>query len=320
MKLSQLEPVDIRSCWKNEEYDFTPWLARDENIQILAEALGIDLEVEGIEVPIGSFRADIVAKEAEVGDGRKVIIENQLSKTDHKHLGQLITYASGIEATIVVWVCTEVTEEHRQATDWLNDVTIASVAFFACEIELWRIGDSEPAPRFNVIARPNDWSKAVKGAPSPGSLSPTKRAHLEFWNGFKEFMSNADTTLRLQTPRARHWYSLAIGRSKFNMSLTTNTQSCRIGCELYIKGPMAKKAFALLLEERETIEKVLGPLDWMELPDGQDCRVIQYRNGNSKDQSQWPEIHNWLKKTAEAFHRELGPRVKKLDLSEVAKQ
>ncbi len=320
MKLAQLEPVDIRSCWKNEESDFTPWLAREENIQVLAEALGLDIEVEDTEVPIGSFRADIVAKEAEVGDGRRVIIENQLSKTDHKHLGQLITYASGLEATIVVWVCTEVTEEHRQAIDWLNDVTTAGVAFFACEIELWRIGDSEPAPRFNVVARPNDWSKAVKGAPSPKSLSPTKRAHLDFWNGFKEFMSNSDTPLRLRTPRPQHWYALAVGRSKFSLSLTTNTQSRRIGCELYIRGPMAKRAFALLLEDREAIERVLGSLDWQELPEGQDCRVIQYRDGNSKEQSEWPEIHGWLKQTAEAFHRELGPRVKKLDLTEHAPQ
>ncbi len=145
MKFGRIDKVEIRTLWINEEADFTPWLAKDINIQILADEIGLDLEVEDIEVGIGSYKADIVAKDA---DGRKVIIENQLTRTDHKHLGQLITYASGLGAKLVIWNCKEVTEEHRQAVDWLNDVTSADVAFFACEIELWKIGESLPAPRF----------------------------------------------------------------------------------------------------------------------------------------------------------------------------
>lgn len=313
MELSRLENMDIRTQWANEEYDFTPWLAKSANIQILADAVGLDLEVEATEVPIGSFKADILAKDS---DQRTVIIENQLNKTDHKHLGQLLTYASGLNAQIVIWVCKEVTDEHRQAIDWLNDVTVADVAFFACQIELLRIDDSKPAPRFNVVSSPNDWSKVVRGGPTQDSLSPTKTAHLQFWNAFKEYMTESESDLKLRTPRPQHWYSIAVGRSKFHIGLTTNTQTHRIGCEIYIRGKAAKEAFGKLHADKESVEATLGPLDWQELPDGQDCRIIRYRDGDSKDASQWPALHQWLKDSAESFNNEFGPRIKALKLSE----
>lgn len=311
MELGMIDSVDVRIRWRNEEADFTPWLAEEAHLQILGDAIGLDLELEGTEVPIGSFRADILARD---NDGRTVIIENQLNKTDHKHLGQLITYASGIDARIVIWICREVTDEHRQAVDWLNEMTVADVAFFACEIELWKIDDSRPAPRFNVVASPNDWSKSVKSGPNVKSLSSTKAGHLEFWNALKEYMTNSETDLRLRTPRPQHWYSIAIGRSKFHLSLTTNTQVKRLGCELYIRGKLAKLAFGKLIEDREAIEDVLGGLEWQELPDGQDCRIIQYRDGDSKNKHVWPDLHEWMKERAEAFSREFGPRVKALQL------
>lgn len=310
MKLGQLESVEIRSQWPNEESNFTPWLATDDNIQLLADAIALDLEVEDTEVSIGSFKADIVAKD---GDGRKVIIENQLGKTDHKHLGQLITYASGLGARIIIWVCREVTDEHRQAVDWLNEVTTTDVAFFACEIELWRIGESPPAPKFRVISSPNDWSKVVRTPHE--TMSPTKTMHLEFWNAFKESMTATETDLRLRTPRAAHWYSIAVGRSKFNIALTNNTQAHRLGCEIYIRGKKAKAAFAMLQEQQQEIETSLGKLEWQELPEGQDCRIIKYREADTKNRETWPELHTWLKDSAESFHDVFSPRIKTLKLA-----
>lgn len=311
MSLGKIEKVDIRSQWANEEYDFTPWLAKESNILILADEIGIDLEVEDTEVYIGSYKADIVAVD---GENRKVIIENQLSKTDHKHLGQLITYASGIGAKIIIWICTQVTDEHRQAIDWLNEMTTSDVAFFACEIQLWKIGESNPAPKFDVISSPNDWQKTVKSSVPSEALSETKKSHLEFWNAFKEYMTENGTDLRLRTPRPQHWYTMAVGRSKFSISLTNNTQANRIGCELYIRGENAKKAFALLLEQRQDIENQLGELDWQELPEGQDCRIIQYKEGNSKNKSSWLELHEWLKDRSESFYSIFSPIVKALNL------
>ena len=310
MQLGKVEKLAIRDQWKNEEYDFTPWLAKEENIQLLGDEINLDLEVEGIEMAIGSYKADIVARD---GYNRTVIIENQLEKTDHKHLGQIITYASGVEAEIMIWVCTQVTDEHRQAIDWLNEVTNANIAFFACEIELWRIGDSAAAPKFNVIASPNDWAKVVKSTVGSKELTDTKKAHLDFWNGFKAFMEESGTPLKLRQPRAQHWYTLAVGRSKFNISLTSNTQSAQIGCEIYIRGENAKQAYSLIEQQKEAIESVLGKLEWHELPDGQDCRIKLARSGNSKSQVQWGELHKWLKKQSESFYEVFAPIIKSLE-------
>jgi len=277
----------------------------------LGDEINLDLEVEDIEVSIGSYKADIVARD---GNNRTVIIENQLEKTDHKHLGQIITYASGVEAQIIVWVCSQVTDEHRQAIDWLNEVTRADIAFFACEIELWRIGDSIPAPKFNVVASPNDWTKVLKSTVNSKELSDTKKAHLDFWNAFKAHMEDTDTTLKLRQPRPQHWYTMAVGRSKFQISLTTNSQLKKIGCEVYIRGENAKEAFSQLEHEKSEIEEILGELEWQKLPDGQDCRIKLSRSGDSKAQSQWPELHSWLKDRSEAFYGVFSPLIKQLSL------
>lgn len=311
MQLGKIEKLSIRDQWKNEEYDFTPWLAREENIQLLGDEINLDLEVEGIEVAIGSYKADIVARDS---NNRVVIIENQLEKTDHKHLGQIITYASGVEAKIIVWVCTQVTDEHRQAIDWLNEVTRADIAFFACEIELWRIGNSLAAPKFNVVASPNDWSKVVKSTVESKELTDTKKAHLDFWNGFKAYMEESDTKLKMRQPRAQHWYTMAVGRSQFHISLTTNNQIKQIGCEIYISGEKAKEAFSQLALKKDKIEAILGQLEWHELPDGKDCRIKLARNGDSKAQAQWPELHAWLKDKSEAFYEVFSPIIKSLVL------
>ena len=129
-------------------------------------------------------------------------------------------------------------------------------------------------------------------------------------------MTNSDTELRLRTPRPQHWYTMAVGHSKFHISLTTNTQAKRIGCEIYIRGENAKKAFSMLQQDKAIIEAELGELDWQELPEGQDCRIKQHRDGDSKNRSEWPELHQWLKDRSEAFYTVFSPRIKKLVLTE----
>lgn len=309
--LGILQQVDIRSYWSNEERDFTPWLAKDENIQVLANEIGLDLDVEGTEQFIGSFKADILARDA---SDRYVIIENQLEKSDHKHLGQLLTYASGVDARTIIWICREVTAEHRRAMDWLNEHTTTDIGFFACEIELWQIGDSLPAPKFHVIASPNDWAKVVKERSTTQALSPTKQAHLAYWNGFSAYMEHTGTPLRLRTPWPRHWYTVAVGRSNFSIALTTNTQAQQIGCEIYIRGKAAKKAYHQLHAQRTDIEAKLGALEWHELPEGQDCRIKHVRTGNTKDLATWDDLHGWMKERAESFYSVFGPRIKQLSL------
>ena len=148
-KLGILNRVDLKEFWKDEAREFTPWLSREENLSLLADTLGLELELVDTEVSVGNFNADIVAKDV-LGD-RNVIIENQLEKTNHDHLGKIITYASGLDAQVIVWICNKVTEEHRKAVDWLNEITNDKIAFFALEIELWAIDASMPAPKFNGV-------------------------------------------------------------------------------------------------------------------------------------------------------------------------
>jgi hypothetical protein len=160
--LGKLLKIDLRDIWLSESSDFTPWLAREENLQILAETLGLELELEAQEKAVGPFRADILCKD--IGTNAWVLIENQLERTDHSHLGQLLTYASGLEAVTIVWIAARFTEEHRSTLDWLNRITDETFRFFGVEVELWRIGDSPAAPRFNIVSKPNNWNKLVTQA------------------------------------------------------------------------------------------------------------------------------------------------------------
>ncbi len=159
VSLSTLEEIkDLRSVWPHEALDFTPWLA--DNIDLLADAVGLDITVDETESSVGDFNVDIYA--SETGTDRKIIIENQLGDTDHDHLGKLITYASGKSADVIIWVVKHAREEHKAAVEWLNAHTDDKIAFFLSEIKLYRIGNSEPAVKFEIIERPNDWAKEIK--------------------------------------------------------------------------------------------------------------------------------------------------------------
>ena len=191
--LGRLTRVDLRDIWISEATDFTPWLARPENLAILAETLGIELELEAQEKAVGPFRADILCKD--IGTHDWVLIENQLERTDHTHLGQLLTYASGLQAVTIVWVAANFTEEHRSTLDWLNKITDESFRFFGLEVELWRIGESPAAPNFNIISKPNDWSRSVARAArsiDDSELSETRVMQREYWGGLHKALATAN--------------------------------------------------------------------------------------------------------------------------------
>jgi len=142
MSLGRIEKVELRKEWKHEALNFTKWLALEENMELLEEELDIDVENVKPEESAGRYSVDILADE--VSTNRKVIIENQLEATDHKHLGQLLTYASAHDASIIVWIVKDYTEEHKQAIDWFNKHMPEEISFFLVQIELWKIGSSLP--------------------------------------------------------------------------------------------------------------------------------------------------------------------------------
>ena len=305
-KLGELVPVELRDFWEDEAGDFTPWLSK--NLNLLGDTIDMELELIGTEKSVGDFKVDILAKDS--GLDKNVIIENQLEKTDHKHLGQLLTYASGHEAKAIIWIANNFGEEHRHALDWLNENTKEGVSFFGIEIQLWKIGNSEPAPRFNLVSQPNNWAKNI----SSGSreYSEINLLQKEFWSNLKDYMEKNKASVRLREPRPQHWSSIAVGRTGFHLSLTLNSTKKRIGCELYIQE--SKSAFEQLQEDKEDIEKNLGVLQWKELPKKNASRIVQYKNADFTDKSNSEEIFKWFKEKTEAFHDTFSQKVKSLDI------
>jgi len=313
--MGKLEPVDLRAFWKDEARDFTPWLAEEANLATLSETLCLDLEIEDSEVAVGAYKADLVARDP--SSRQTVVIENQLGKTDHDHLGKILTYASGLNAGVIVWIAREFTEEHRQAVDFLNEKASANLRCFGVEIKLWRIGDSLPAPQFEIVAGPNEYRTQVTR-----QLTPAQTLYVDFWNAFRQYCMDHKTLLSLRKASPQHWLSIAVGRTGFELSLTLSTLKRRIGCELYLSGQKATRAFHLLAKDKQRIEEELGPLKWMELPDGQDCRIVRFKQPvDLRDQANWEQAHAWLKDQAEHFHRTFSPRIKALpSLDEVGEE
>lgn len=315
--LGRLETVDLRKVWLSESGSFTPWLAQEANLSLLADTLGMDIELITREHGVGPYRADIVCKDTT--DGSLVLIENQLEKTDHTHLGQLMTYAAGLDAVTIVWIAERFTEEHRAAMDWLNEITSEKVSFFGLELELWRIGDSPIAPKFNIVSKPNDWIKGGGGGTgSNRAAGETQLLQQQYWLALRELLAERKSVLKPQKAQPQHWLIVAIGRSNIHLAALVNTKKQRIAVELYLGGPEAKKWFKALEAQKEQIEKEFAaPLDWQELPTKEASRIQYVREDTSiEDRTAWPAQHAWLADTLERMSAVFRPRVKALSSSE----
>ena len=193
LELGRLERVDLREVWKIEAQDFTPWLASEESLSVLADTLHMELELVALETNVGPFRADILCRNAD--GGAWVLIENQLERTDHSHLGQLLTYAAGLNAVTICWIAESFTEEHRATLDWLNEITDDSFRFFGLEVELWQIGKSPVAPKFNIVSKPNDWRGSIV---DPEPLPPRKQLQREFWSALMQRLDDRKGPVKTQ--------------------------------------------------------------------------------------------------------------------------
>lgn len=309
--LGRLERVDLREAWVSESGDFTPWLAKPENLALLGNTIGIELEFEAQEKSVGPFRADILCKDT--ATSHWVLIENQLERTDHTHLGQLLTYAAGLKAVTIVWIAEEFTEQHRATLDWLNEITGEEFSFIGLEIELWRIGDSPIAPKFNVVCKPNDWTK-----PSPPSLTDSELLRLEYWTALRSLMLERKTPVKPTKPLPSTGYGFAVGRSCFWIAAVMNTQKHWIQVSLSCGGDNSMAHFRLLEKEKETIQHEIGStLEWEELPGKKEKRISLRKNGvDPTDRDDWVTQHVWLAEQLEAFYKAFSPRVKELNAEE----
>jgi len=317
-ELGRLERVELRDVWQHEAYNFTPWLADAGNLAILSKELGLDLELVGQEVAVGPYAADIVCKDS--FDGTHVLIENQLEKTDHSHLGQILTYASALEARTVVWIASRFTDEHRAAIDWLNEITHDEWQFFGLEIELWCIGNSSPAPKFNIICRPNDWSRAVRDeAAKAETATPTQAIQLKFWSAFRDYM--VAKGLRAPKPSAQSWQSFRVGRTGFSIEGVIKRSEQQMLVRLYIvcDDLPPKAVFRYLLARKTFIEQALGmSLEWHELPDKKGSVIYVVRNDADLDnEANWPLLHGWLETTIAAMERVFRPLITPLQMSDL---
>ncbi|NRB16490.1 MAG: DUF4268 domain-containing protein [Rhodobacteraceae bacterium] len=315
-QLGRLERVDLRAEWSKEDRDFTPWLAQEENIALLGETLKMSLEVEEEERRVGRFSADILCRDTATAEGDWVVIENQLETTDHSHLGQIITYAAGLEAKTCIWVAAKFHEEHRAAIDWLNEITGEGHQFFALEIELWRIGESLSAPKFNIVAQPNDWKRDIGRAAKlvqPAHLSQTKQLQLAFWTALQERL-NGHVMLRSRKPLPQHWTTFSIGRSGMHLAGLINTRENRVAVELLLADKNAQSFFEQLRQDEEQIAEETGlNLEWWPIPDSRNSKVITFHSmPDLGNRSSWPELHNWMIETLEIMHTCFAPRVKAL--------
>ena len=279
VNLSRLEEIkDLRTVWPHEALDFTPWLSQDDNIALLADAVGLDITVDETESSVGDFNVDIFA--SETGTDRKIIIENQLEDTNHDHLGKLITYASGKSADVIIWAVK-------------NNHTDEKIGFFLCEIKLYKIGTSEPAVKFEVVEKPNDWTKEVKKSES---VNGTQQQRYDYWVAFQDYaFQNAQfaNNFNRRKPSMDHWMNFGVGSSTCHIAVSQIQKRNELDVELYISED--KDLFHSLFQNKSAIESDAGlTFDWRELPERKASRIVIEKNVIFGDKSQWNEQFDWI--------------------------
>lgn len=318
-KFSELKQVPLREIWQHEASDFTPWLA--ENIQKLGDALGMDLALVDREASVGDFSLDLLAQD--LGSSRTVIIENQLTQTDHDHLGKLLTYAAGFDASTVVWISEEVRNEHRQAMEWLNQRTDTETQFFAVAVEVLKIDDSNPALDFKLVVFPNEWQKSKKKETST-SLSPKQEKYKNYFQGLIDQLREEHQFTGARVGQPQNWYTFASGIGNIGYG----AQFARGGkvltyLNIYQDAQGNRMGIFDRLEKRKVeIETNFGStLEWNRADEQQVSWVAVYCDGSIEfSDSELEEIKQWhienLLKLKEVFQPEIEQALVTLNSSE----
>ncbi len=310
--LGRLTRLSLRDAWRHESGEFTPWLAEPENLALLAEALGLeDLVCVATETQVGDFKVDLLCTDG----ADQVIIENQLAPTNHGHLGQILTYAAGVGAKKVIWIAESFRPEHAAALQFLNENTSEDLGFFGVQVELWQIGDSPPAPKFEVVVEPNDWVRAGREqARAAADASPGRRLQQGFWTALVEKAAKEAPKIRLGTPRPRPWFRCPLPRVGFAWSVRIHGRDSSLDVGLVIRGTDAARHFAALAARRAEIERGLGfDLEWQESPDAGRYRLAStLEDAPLEDESRWGEYLDWIVRRLAKMDEVLRPVVMSL--------
>jgi hypothetical protein len=252
-------------------------------------------------------------------DGDRILIENQFGKTDHDHLGKLITYASGLKARTVILIGEEIREEHRSALDWLNGISDDHHQFFAVSVELWRIGDSKLAPRFNVVVKPNNWERLVNSTTTliTDGLSELRQLYIRYWAAFGEHVRARNGSLQPRKPFPQQWTGFGIGRTGCELNAFINTTDRWIRAELTLGGKEGKAYFTSLKSERPEIDAALSfPVEWEDQEGKLQSRVsVTLPDTNPNQESDWPRQHDWLATRLAALEKVFRPRLAQISYS-----
>lgn len=316
--LGEFERVPLREIWPNERSDFTPWLA--ENIEILGDALGLNLEVISREMPVGALFLDLLVRDLD--SARTGIIENQYDKTDHTHFGQLLTYAGFFDATIVIWISEHVRDEHREALEWLNR-TNTETQFFAVEVEVRRIDDSRPAPDLRPVVFPNEWRRATRRNTSTNTSPRNEKYRLYF----QELIDELREHHRFTTARvglAQSWYDFPSGVSgiKYYASFRGNNRVCASIWIDWGSREENSQIFDALMKRRTEIESNFGEgLIW-ERKDGKSQEISVCRDGNiDSPDSELEEFRTWhsetIRRLKSAFDQEIRQALEAINNNEL---
>lgn len=304
-ELGKAEELKLSSVFAGEASEFTPWLSN--NLSNLASKLGFELQPEDTEVRIGSFRLDISAK---TSDGRVVVIENQFGRTDPTHLGQLLTYAGGLNAKVIIWIAEHIRDEHRAAIDWLNN-NADDADFFAVEARAVKIDDSLPALFWDIVASPNTWTRAGGGIKPNTDLGPGPMLKKEYWTSLNSMIEEQDIKLTRFKPDGNNWQGSSIGNSDFFLNTTINSQDEWIRVEIYLGGPNSREWFERLEEKKSEIENKLGfELNWDPLEGKQSCRINIVIDADPTDRDDWTRQHEWIIEKRQEFEAAFRPLVK----------
>lgn len=309
VRRTQIE--NLKDVWPLET-DFSNWLVTDDGLSFLAEDLGIEIEDARRESRPGTFPCDIVGHL--VGNPEHVVVvENQWGRTNHDHLGKMLTYAAVHQALTAVWIAEKVAEDHRAVVDWLNANTPETVSFYLAEIKAYRIGDSPVSPQLDVLCRPNYSIKPTRSDATPGEQE-RRSWRVEFWTEIQEAVRATRPPFNLQRPSKDHWSSIAIGRSHFhiNMLLTPRNRSIAVDLNIQPEG-WKDDAYRALEAQKEAIEAELGvSLKWLPMPDNISARIVWEHPLDPDDPNNRQAVIQWFAATTPRFCRAFRDRVRVL--------
>jgi Domain of unknown function (DUF4268) len=328
--LGRLEKIDLAAYWQTEAADFIPWLIQDENLKLLADTIGIELEVVLDAAQMEELQSDLLCRDVKTGGW--VIIGNQLNPSDEKHLGRLLTHAADINASAVVWISSQFASEHRTTLNWLNRITQSAIQFFGLELELWRIGEAAMAARFNGVTQAKPPLQVTQSSPEPLAdceaaqpseehletvpepLSEDQQQNLDFWTALCNQLEQRGSTVKPGAPVTEEQISFAIGRAGFRLYANLDRIASCLDVGLSCSDVDAHAYFNLLFEQQDAIESEMGILiDWSNDANGQAFAVYcTLAEIDLDDPTHWGTYTSWMCNFLEALYSTFSGRIKAL--------